>query len=147
MVAARVVLARVLKRTSSRLVLFASLGMTTAGALGLLSAAGYGASLAAALAIGAGLAAGFPVVLGYIGDRNPQQSGTAFGVIFVVALVGNMAINKTFGFVAQMYGVQQYPIMMLGCLACAAVLLLLVVRQLSRTSELENHEHTRQAVA
>ena len=59
--------------------------------------------------IGAGLAAVFPVVLGYVGDRYPQQSGTAFSTIFVVALLGNMAINKTFGHIAHDYGVQQYP--------------------------------------
>ena len=65
-------------------------------------------SLAAVL-IGVGLAAVFPVVLGYVGDRYPEQSGTAFSTIFVIALAGNMAINKTFGYIAQEYGVQQYP--------------------------------------
>ena len=39
-------------------------------------------------------------MLGYIGDRYPHHSGTAFSTIFVVALVGNMAINKTFGYIA-----------------------------------------------
>ena len=63
--------------------------------------------------IGVGLAAVFPVVLGYVGDRYPDQSGTAFSTIFVIALAGNMAINKTFGYIAQEYGVQQYPKVML----------------------------------
>ena len=73
--------------------------------------------------IGAGLAAVFPVVLGYVGDRYPQQSGTAFGTIFVIALTGNMLINKTFGHIAHDYGVQQYPKVLLAALAVAAVLL------------------------
>ena len=58
-----------------------------------------------------------------IGDRYPQQSGTAFSTIFVIALVGNMAINKTFGYIAEIHGIEQYAKMMLGLLACSAVLL------------------------
>lgn len=45
--------------------------------------------------IAAGLAAALPVLLGYIGDLYPQQSGTAFSTIFVLALTGNMVINKS----------------------------------------------------
>jgi hypothetical protein len=45
----------------------------------------------------------FPVALGNIGNRYLQQSGTAFSTIFVIALVGNMAINKTFGWVAEIH--------------------------------------------
>jgi MFS family permease len=111
-------------------VLFASIAVTAIGAIVLMRAGGYAISLVAALLIGAGLAAGFPVVLGYIGDRYPSQSGTAFSTIFVLALTGNMAINKTFGYVAQIHGVGQYTRVMLVCLACSAILLLLVVRQL-----------------
>ena len=90
----------------------------------------YGVSLAAALLIGAGLAAAFPVVLSYIGDLYPAQSGTAFSTIFFIALIGNMTINKSFGFLAQIHGIEQYTKVMLGCLAASAVLLFLVVKQL-----------------
>ena len=80
--------------------------------------------------IGSGLAAIFPVVLGYVGDRYPSLSGTAFSTIFVVALLGNMAINKTFGLIAQQHGIAQYPKMLLGLLACSAVLLIFVVKRI-----------------
>ena len=86
--------------------------------------------LVAALLIGAGLAAGFPVVLSYIGDLYPTQSGTAFSTIFFIALIGNMTINKSFGALAQIHGLEQYTKVMLGCLAASAVLLFLVVKQL-----------------
>jgi MFS family permease len=95
-----------------------------------MNATSYAISLVAALLIGTGLAAAFPIVLGYIGDRYPQESGTAFSTIFVLALLGNMAINKTFGYVAQIHGIEQYAKVMLICLACSAVLLFQVVRQL-----------------
>jgi hypothetical protein len=45
-----------------------------------------------------------------------------------------MTINKSFGFLAQIHGIQQYTKVMLGCLAASTVLLLLVVRQLGKTA-------------
>ncbi len=130
MVLARIVLSGLLKHVKSQIVLFASIGINAAGALLLMHAKSYGVSLAAALLIGAGLAAAFPVVLGYIADLYPAQSGTAFSTIFFVALIGNMTINKSFGFLAQSHGIQQYTKVMLGCLVASAILLFLVVKQL-----------------
>jgi MFS family permease len=130
MVLARIVLSGLLKHVRSQIVLFASIGITATGAVLLMYASSYGVSLAAALLIGAGLAAAFPVVLSYIGDLYPAQSGTAFSTIFFIALIGNMTINKSFGLLAQIHGIQQYTKVMLGCLAALAVLLFLVVKQL-----------------
>jgi MFS transporter, FHS family, glucose/mannose:H+ symporter len=130
MVLARIVLSGLLKHIKSQAVLFASIGITAAGALLLMYATNYGVSLAAALLIGTGLAAAFPVVLSYIGDLYPAQSGTAFSTIFFIALIGNMTINKSFGFLAQIHGIEQYTKVMLGCLAASAVLLFFVVKQL-----------------
>jgi len=130
MVVARLVLSWLLKRVSSAKILFASIAVNAAGALLLMSAPRYEVALAAALLIGAGLAAAFPVVLSYIGDLYPTQSGAAFSAIFFLALVGNMTINKAFGFLAQIHGVRQYTLVMLVCLALSAVFLGLVVRQL-----------------
>ena len=130
MMVARIVLSGLLKRVKSQAVLFASIGVTAAGALLLMFAASYPAALAAALLIGGGLAAAFPVVLGYIGDLYPAQSGTAFSTIFFIALMGNMTINKCFGFLAQLHGVRQYTKVMLVCLSLFAILLFLVIKQL-----------------
>ncbi|MGH7941812.1 MAG: MFS transporter [Limisphaerales bacterium] len=136
MVLARLCLSGLLKRVSSRAVLFASVATTAAGATLLMFANSYGVSLAAALFIGAGLAAVFPVVLGYIGDLKPSQSGAAFSVIFFIALIGNMTINKTFGEIAQKQGIQEYTTVMLACLAASALLLFLV------TNEFKKHKLT-----
>jgi len=130
MVATRLVLSRLLTRVPSQTVLFASIGVTAIGALTLLQAPGYAASLGAALCLGAGLAAAFPVVLGYIGDLYPARSGAAFSTLFVVALLGNMSINKSFGALAQVHGVRQYATVMLVCLGLSGILLGLVVRRL-----------------
>jgi MFS transporter, FHS family, glucose/mannose:H+ symporter len=147
MVVARIVLSGLLKRIKSQIVLFASIGVTALGALLLMFASSYGVALAAALLIGAGLAAAFPVVLSYIGDLYPEQSGTAFSTIFFIALIGNMTINKSFGFLAQIHGIQQYTKVMLGCLCGSAILLFLVVKQLTNSQTITAHEHSRQAMA
>ena len=136
MVIARLVLSRLLKHINSQTILFGSIGLTAAGALLLMFATSYGTALTAALLIGAGLAACFPVVLSYIGDLYPAQSGTAFSTIFFIALIGNMTINKSFGLLAQIHGIQQYTKVMLGCLAGSAILLFLVLKQIHR-----NHSH------
>jgi MFS family permease len=125
MMATRLLLAGILKHISSRVVLLASLCLTALGSVILMSTSPNSEAIAflGPALIGAGLAAVFPVVLGYVGDHYPQQSGTAFSTIFVIALTGNMLINKTFGYIAHNYGVQQYPKVLLVILALAAALL------------------------
>jgi MFS family permease len=140
MLLTRLALAALLKRASSRLVLFASIAVAACGEVTLLNATNYATSLTAALLIGIGLAAAFPVVLGYIGDRYPKQSGTAFSTIFVIALVGNMTINKTFGYIARIHGIQQYAKVMLVLLSCSAVLLALVIRLLQPNGALRDEQ-------
>jgi MFS family permease len=56
---------------------------------------------------GAGLAEGFPVILGLVGDRFAKISATAFSFVFSIALVGNMVINYIMGIVVEKYGVAQ----------------------------------------
>jgi MFS family permease len=128
MMLARLALSRLLKLVDSRTVLLGSVAVTAFGVTLLRTAPGYGPALAGALLVGAGLAAGFPVVFSYIGDVHPQDCGAAFSAILVLALLGNMAINKTLGYVAQRFGVQHYASMMYACLAVSAILLFVVVR-------------------
>jgi MFS family permease len=149
MVIARLVLSGLLKRVQSHFVLFGSIVTAAAGAGLLMVSTSYGAALCAALLIGAGLAAAFPIVLSYIGDLYPAQSGTAFSTIFFIALVGNMAINKSFGLLAQIHGIHQYTKVMLGCLAASAILLSLVIQQIRKHHShlITNNEQRREAMA
>jgi len=55
--------------------------------------------------VGAGLAAGFPTMLGLVGNRYPHLSGTAFSFVLVIALTGNILINYSMGVVAENYGI------------------------------------------
>lgn len=54
---------------------------------------------------GAGLAGGFPIMLGFAGERFATLSGTAFSFLFVVALIGNMLVNYAMGLIVHHYGV------------------------------------------
>jgi MFS family permease len=132
----RALLSGLLKRVPPRAVLLASIATTGCGATILLLTANYQTSLVGVILIGAGLAAVFPVVLGYVGDRYPRQSGTAFSTIFVLALIGNMAVNKSFGYIAHEYGISQYPTMLIGLLAGSAVFLHVVCSLFSARSVL-----------
>lgn len=55
--------------------------------------------------MGAGLAAGFPTMLGLVGNRYPDLSGTAFSFVLVIGLLGNMLVNYTMGVVAESAGI------------------------------------------
>jgi MFS family permease len=54
---------------------------------------------------GAGLAGGFPLMLGITGKHFAQISGTAFSFVFTVALIGNMLINYLMGIIVDEFGV------------------------------------------
>jgi MFS family permease len=56
--------------------------------------------------LGAGLAAGFPVMLGLTGTRYAELSGTAFSLVLFIALIGNMTVNYSMGFIARNFGIR-----------------------------------------
>jgi hypothetical protein len=78
-----------------------------------------------------GLAAGFPVILGYIGQLYPHLSGTAFSIAFVIALAGNTLINYTFGRIAARYNISYLPLMVIACTACMLLLLFIIRRKVA----------------
>jgi hypothetical protein len=65
--------------------------------------------------LGAGFAASFPVILGYIGHIYANLSGTAFSIAFVIGLTGNTLINYSFGLISNRYGTKQLPVLLLMC--------------------------------
>lgn len=56
--------------------------------------------------LGAGLAAGFPAMLGITGARYAELSGTAFSLVLFIALLGNMSVNYMMGVIATKFGIQ-----------------------------------------
>jgi FHS family glucose/mannose:H+ symporter-like MFS transporter len=55
--------------------------------------------------LGAGLAAGFPAMLGITGNRYAELSGTAFSLVLFIALLGNISVNYGMGIIARNFGI------------------------------------------
>jgi len=83
----------------SFVLLLAGLILLTTGKLFILSVTGL-------ILAGAGLASGFPVMLGFVSSRFAGISGTAFSIVLFIALLGNVLINYTMGIIVQNFGVQ-----------------------------------------
>jgi fucose permease len=96
-----------LKRVSTVAVLLSSLGVAFAGALILIGARTTASAGAGTLLAGAGFAAVFPVILGYVGDRYERLSGTAIGVVLVMALTGGTVMPYVTGVLGDAFGLRQ----------------------------------------
>jgi fucose permease len=107
---ARFVIGILLKVISAKLVLVSSVIIALAGGMLILVAGNVGIYTAGLLCIGFGLAAGFPVVLGMVGDQFAAWTGTAFGVVFSIALIGNIIINYLTGVAAELWTIITFPI-------------------------------------
>lgn len=88
------------------LVLLSALLSLTAAIIIAVSPSGALASVGAVL-IGLGFAAIFPTTLAVVGTTFPSFSGTAFSVIFGIALTGGMTLPWLTGKIAQAYSLRQ----------------------------------------
>ncbi len=128
---ARLLLGKLLKKISSFRIMIISLLLAVAGGVSLLYSSSYSYVLAGLITIGAGFAAGFPVILGYIGQIYSSLSGTAFSIAFVIALTGNALINYFFGIISNEYGTKQLPVLLLSVIACLFILILWIRQNIS----------------
>jgi MFS family permease len=80
--------------------------------------------------LGAGLAAGFPVMLGITGDRFKELSGTAFSFVMTVALTGNMLVNYMMGLIAGKYGISNLTIVAFIEMSLQVILFLFIIGSL-----------------
>jgi len=101
----RLITGSVLRKINGLKIMFGSFCLTLAGLLMLKMGTSLGLAMTGLVLIGAGLAGGFPIMLGIVGSRYRELSGTAFSFVLVIALLGNMLINYGMGFIAQYFGV------------------------------------------
>jgi MFS transporter, FHS family, glucose/mannose:H+ symporter len=106
MIMMRLLNGSVLRSVSVKKILASSFIMILIGLTILKVCSYFGLSLSGLVLLGAGLASGFPVMLGFVGNRYPEISGTAFSLVLSVALLGNTLINYGMGIVAQNFGNQ-----------------------------------------
>ena len=80
--------------------------------------------------LGVGFAATFPVVLGFVGDRYAELSGTAFSIVIVMALTGGMLLPWLTGVLGATYGLRASFAIVPVALMLLSALLGIVARRL-----------------
>lgn len=130
MTLARLALGTTLAHLPGRVVLLPSLATAFVGTMLLTLAessllAGTGVFL-----VGAGFAAVFPTILGFVGDRHPHLSGTAFGIVLVMALTGGTLLPLATGVLGDRVGLRLSLLIVPCALVCAAIVYLSVRSQL-----------------
>jgi len=125
----RLLLGSALRNLPARAILFVSFCFLLVGCVMLHNTGSYGVALAALVMIGVGLASGFPVMLGFVGNLFAEVSATAFSVVLSIALIGNMLINFLMGIVAANYGVVHLRTVALTLLAVMVVLSFVILKK------------------
>jgi len=130
MTVTRLLIGSVLRNVSEKILLFSSF-MVIFIALVLIGFSGSIVMAVVAFALlGIGLAAGFPTMLGIVGNRYPDISGTAFSFVMAVALFGNIIVNYSMGQVAENYGITHLTTFTFIELAVLVILAMLIFRKL-----------------
>jgi FHS family glucose/mannose:H+ symporter-like MFS transporter len=102
----RIVAARVLRGIrKSKLVLYTAL-LSLAGCTILLSGQSLGLLFAGTALIGLSYGPIFPTTLAIAGDRYPQQTGSVFGFLFAIALVGGIMFPWAVGQISEQVSVR-----------------------------------------
>ena len=125
----RILLGSVFRRQSARAILAVSGVFLLAGCLFLHTPANYFEAVAGLVMIGIGLAAGFPVMLGFVGSLYAEVSATAFSMVLTIALIGNMLINYGMGLVAETYGVGHLTTMGFALMGVMTLLAFIILKK------------------
>jgi FHS family glucose/mannose:H+ symporter-like MFS transporter len=118
----RVISSRLVLRVKASTMILASSVGAAAGVVVLLAAqselmAGVGIAIA-----GLSFASIYPVTLGFAGSQFEAYSGSVFGILFAIALVGGMTLPWSVGQLAQAHGLRAALAIVIG--SCAMIFLL-----------------------
>jgi MFS family permease len=81
---------------------------------------------------GFGLAAGFPVIISYIGTSYKHISGTAIGLAMFIALCGNTLLNYIQGFISESFGISSFPLFIIILLLIQVIILFTNLKTIKR---------------
>lgn len=130
MVVMRLLTGSVFRKISEVKIMWACLVMLAVGVLLMHAGNNQTIVIAGLMLSGAGLAGGFPLMLGITGKHFAHLSGTAFSFIFTVALIGNMLINYLMGIIADRYGILHLTTVAYIEVAAMVLLLYLIIQKL-----------------
>ena len=131
----RLLIGSIFKKMSSQNILFISFGLLIIGNLLLKFGTSFTIAVTGLILLGAGLAAGFPLMLGFVGNRYAQLSGTAFSIVLVVALSGNMLANLLMGFIAEKWGIRHLTTVAFVEIFFMALLALVILNKLKQSKK------------
>lgn len=127
----RLVLSRLLRHIASGIIVYISLAFIFVGIMLLYITSSLPLAVAAMICLGAGFAAGFPVILGYVGELYTDISGTAFSMVIVLALIGNTLLNYLVGLISKSQGIGSFPFILFICVILMTILFTLVIKKIS----------------
>lgn len=133
MAAMRLLVGSFLRRVAPEKILILSFVLLLIGVLTVHWTNGYSAAVVGLMIMGAGLASGFPVMLGYVGDLYASLSGTAFSIVFTIALLGNTLMNLLMGVIADAYGVQHLTSLSIALLVSMMILSFNIVKRIRQS--------------
>lgn len=134
-VIARLLLGSVLKKIKPSLAEYVSILIALIGAIVMIISHRVMLSIAGLFLVGLGFAAGYPVMLGYVGKLYEKLSGTAFSIVFVIALIGGMLFPYATGFLGENFGLRSSFIFIPVSLCCIAVLFTVVLNRIPKTND------------
>jgi MFS family permease len=127
----RLFLSYFLRHMASGIVVYISLALIFAGTMFLYFTSSLAIAVTAMICLGMGFAAGFPIILGYVGELYAEISGTAFSLVIVLALTGNTLLNYLVGIISKSQGIDSFPLLLAVCVIMMAILFALVFKKIS----------------
>jgi MFS family permease len=90
---------------------------------------GLGWAIAGLVAVGLGLALGFPVMFGISSSLYSQTSGTAIGIVLAISLIGNLLANYIMGYMANSWGIGVFSFALIVAATVQAVVCNVLLRR------------------
>ncbi|HSB15341.1 MAG TPA: MFS transporter [Bryobacteraceae bacterium] len=131
MMLGRVISSRLVYRMKGSKLLTASALLAAGGVAWMLLAGSAGTAAVGVILVGLGFASIYPVTLGFAGSRFEHISGTAFGILFAIALTGGMTMPWLVGQLAAARGLR-FAFWLAAANCLAITLLQFVVSRLGR---------------
>lgn len=133
MTAMRLLIGSIFRSFSAGRLMSLSFILTVTGLILLKTGFAFWISITGLALLGAGLSAGFPIMLGIVGGLYSDLSGTAFSLVFFIALIGNTIINLIMGLIAQNFGVNH---LITFAMTVSAVMILLAIIIINKTRKI-----------
>ncbi len=132
MMMSRLAISRILKWRAPAIIIKISMAIAMAGAFILLNTNNPVMATFSIFLLGAGFAAVFPLLLGYIGDLYPGMTGTAFSMAFTIALIGGMLLPYIAGVVGDLFGLRSSFMLIPASIIATYILFVFALKRFTR---------------